>query len=48
VYNCIGINNHRHFFIYLINLTLGVLAYDVLTYRCLSPFLSPHLPITTY
>ncbi|GAB1320031.1 palmitoyltransferase akr1 [Madurella fahalii] len=28
VYNCIGINNHRHFFIYLINLTLGVITYD--------------------
>ncbi|KAK4140962.1 ankyrin repeat-containing domain protein [Dichotomopilus funicola] len=33
VNNCVGINNHRHFFIYLINLTIGVLAYDVLTYR---------------
>ncbi|KAL2022525.1 hypothetical protein VTK56DRAFT_5132 [Thermocarpiscus australiensis] len=32
VYNCIGVNNHRHFFIYLINLTLGVLTYDWLTY----------------
>ncbi|KAL2123459.1 hypothetical protein VTJ04DRAFT_3914 [Mycothermus thermophilus] len=32
VYNCIGVNNHRHFFIYLINLTLGVLVYDYLTY----------------
>ncbi|KAK3295416.1 uncharacterized protein B0H64DRAFT_474378 [Chaetomium fimeti] len=33
VYNCVGINNHRHFFLYLINLTLGVLSYDVLTHR---------------
>jgi hypothetical protein len=36
VYNCIGVNNHRHFFIYLINLTLGVLVYDYLTYLCTS------------
>ncbi|KAK4244227.1 hypothetical protein C7999DRAFT_17487 [Corynascus novoguineensis] len=36
VYNCIGVNNHRHFFIYLINLTLGVLVYDRLTYRYFS------------
>ncbi|KAK4099019.1 ankyrin [Parathielavia hyrcaniae] len=33
VNNCVGINNHRHFFIYLINLTLGVILYDMLTYR---------------
>ncbi|KAK4123121.1 ankyrin [Parathielavia appendiculata] len=36
VYNCIGVNNHRHFFIYLISLTLGVLVYDMLTYRYFS------------
>lgn len=34
VYNCIGVNNHRHFFLYLINLTLGIITYDWLTYRC--------------
>ncbi|KAH6668801.1 hypothetical protein B0J14DRAFT_546993 [Halenospora varia] len=25
VYNCIGVNNHRHFFLYLVTLELGVL-----------------------
>ncbi|PHH89719.1 hypothetical protein CDD83_5416 [Cordyceps sp. RAO-2017] len=32
VYNCVGINNHRHFFMYLICLTFGILAYDWLLY----------------
>ncbi|KAK5652903.1 hypothetical protein OQA88_9381 [Cercophora sp. LCS_1] len=36
VYNCIGVNNHRHFFLYLINLALGIIAYDWLTYLYLS------------
>lgn len=30
--NCVGINNHRHFFLYLINLTLGILFFDWLLY----------------
>ncbi len=34
VYNCVGINNHRQFFLYLINLTLGVVLYDWLVYYC--------------
>ncbi|KAK0737167.1 hypothetical protein B0T21DRAFT_286257 [Apiosordaria backusii] len=33
VYNCVGINNHRHFFMYLINLTVAIILYDYLTYR---------------
>jgi palmitoyltransferase ZDHHC13/17 len=40
IYNCVGVNNHRHFFIYLINLTLGVIVFDFLTYyhlRALRP-----------
>ncbi|KAH8673793.1 hypothetical protein BX600DRAFT_509023 [Xylariales sp. PMI_506] len=32
VNNCIGVNNHRHFFLYLINLTLGILSFDWLLY----------------
>jgi len=39
VYNCVGVNNHRHFFLYLINLTLGIIAFDFLTYKCLSGLL---------
>lgn len=36
VYNCIGVNNHRHFFLYLINLTVGVVAFDFIVYYALS------------
>ncbi|KAK3898506.1 Palmitoyltransferase [Staphylotrichum tortipilum] len=42
VYNCVGVNNHRHFFLYLINLTFGVLTYGLLTYRYCN-ILSPAL-----
>ena len=35
VYNCIGVNNHRHFFLYLINMTLGILTYDLAVYHYL-------------
>ena len=42
VYNCVGVNNHRHFFLYLINLTFGILAYDWLIYYCMrSTILDP-------
>ena len=44
VYNCVGVNNHRHFFLYLINLTFGVLSYGLLTYRCSSPFSALYFP----
>ncbi|KAI0167430.1 hypothetical protein BJ166DRAFT_519924 [Pestalotiopsis sp. NC0098] len=30
--NCVGVNNHRHFFYYLIFLTLGILSFDWLLY----------------
>ena len=32
VNNCVGVNNHRHFFLYLVTLTLGILAFDWLLY----------------
>lgn len=32
VYNCIGVNNHRHFFLYLVCLTAGVLSLDGILY----------------
>jgi palmitoyltransferase ZDHHC13/17 len=32
--NCVGINNHRHFFLYLINMTLGVITFDWILYYC--------------
>lgn len=34
IYNCVGINNHRHFFLYLINMTFGVVMYDLISYYC--------------
>ena len=34
MFNCIGVNNHRHFFLYLINLTLGILVHDYIIYYC--------------
>lgn len=32
MYNCVGVNNHRHFFLYLLNLTVGILSLDVIVY----------------
>ncbi|KAI1086213.1 ankyrin [Rostrohypoxylon terebratum] len=32
VNNCIGVNNHRHFFLYLINLVFGIVSFDWLLY----------------
>ena len=37
IYNCVGVNNHRHFFMYLVNLTVGILMYDWIIYHCLYP-----------
>ncbi|KAL1887652.1 palmitoyltransferase akr1 [Ceratocystis pirilliformis] len=53
VNNCIGVNNHRHFFLYVIALALGILVYDWILYHYFSrisehaeptcAFLSPSL-----
>lgn len=32
--NCVGVNNHRHFFLYLICLTFGIGFYDWILYNC--------------
>lgn len=41
VNNCVGVNNHRHFFLYLINLTIGILLIDWLLF---SYFTSKEIP----
>ncbi|SPO04559.1 probable Palmitoyltransferase AKR1 [Cephalotrichum gorgonifer] len=43
VYNCVGINNHRNFFFYIIFLTIGIILYDWILYyyfSALVPFAS--------
>ncbi|KAI0006473.1 hypothetical protein F4779DRAFT_21919 [Xylariaceae sp. FL0662B] len=30
--NCVGVNNHRHFFFYLVNLVIGIITLDWLLY----------------
>lgn len=39
VYNCVGVNTHRNFFLYIIFLTAGIALYDWILYYCMSP---PH------
>ncbi|OTB10851.1 hypothetical protein K445DRAFT_78024 [Daldinia sp. EC12] len=36
VNNCIGVNNHRHFFLYLVNLVFGIVFIDWLLYHYFS------------
>ncbi|KAK7989767.1 NAD binding domain of 6-phosphogluconate dehydrogenase-domain-containing protein [Apiospora arundinis] len=40
VNNCVGVNNHRHFFLYLVALTLGILSFDWLLYGYFSTLTS--------
>ncbi|KAI9506193.1 ankyrin repeat-containing domain protein, partial [Coemansia spiralis] len=35
-YNCVGVNNHRAFILFLINLTLGICTYSIIVYRYIS------------
>lgn len=37
MYNCIGVNNHRNFFLYIIFLTIGIILYDLILYYCKLP-----------
>ena len=32
--HAVGVNNHRHFFLYIINLTFGIVLYDWIVYYC--------------
>lgn len=44
VYNCVGVNTHRNFFLYIIFLTVGISLYDWILYYCTflpSPLLDP-------
>ncbi|KAI9803284.1 MAG: hypothetical protein M1825_002075 [Sarcosagium campestre] len=41
VHNCIGINNHRHFFFYLISLEIGVILFVRLTLAYLNALPTP-------
>lgn len=41
VFNCVGINNHRNFFLYIIFLTIGIILYDIILYYCKPPFPGP-------
>ncbi|KAK7923328.1 hypothetical protein PG985_007399 [Apiospora marii] len=40
VNNCVGVNNHRHFFLYLVCLTFGILSFDWLLYSYFSTLTS--------
>ncbi|KAI2642509.1 hypothetical protein GGS21DRAFT_498194 [Xylaria nigripes] len=42
--NCVGANNHRHFFVYLINLVSCVLIFDWLLYYYFSEMAKPGSP----
>ncbi|KAF1733502.1 hypothetical protein MY5147_005502 [Beauveria neobassiana] len=36
VYNCVGVNTHRHFFFYLVSLSIGILFYNWLLWNYFS------------
>lgn len=41
MYNCVGVNNHRNFFLYIIFLTIGIIFYDWILYYCKRPSTTP-------
>ncbi|OTA97793.1 hypothetical protein M434DRAFT_195469 [Hypoxylon sp. CO27-5] len=41
VNNCVGVNNHRHFALYLVNLVFGILFFDWLLYYYFSELPKP-------
>ncbi|KAI8063892.1 ankyrin repeat-containing domain protein [Gongronella butleri] len=40
IFNCVGLENHRHFMLFLLHLVVCILTYDYLCYRYLDAFAS--------
>ena len=46
IYNCVGANNHRHFFLYVISLEIGILYFVFLTWKRMCRKSSPRYSCT--